>query len=94
MGMIALLISAFLLAAAAEAGSALKELGRHLRCPYADLWLKHGPEQATAMLGLDQELNSHRHLQQTVSSSNLWGSCSYKNPFAQGLVSPHLIIRF
>ena len=74
------------------AGSPIQDLGRHLRCPYADLWLKHGPERATAMLGLGNDMAPHRRLQQSSDTPVVWGSCTYKNPFAGQVRRIHLYL--
>ena len=91
-----LLLFAFLLVTNVAAGSPIHDLGRQLRCPYADLWLKHGPERATAMLGLGNDMApvTHRRLQQSSDASVVWGSCTYKNPFAGQVRQIHSFISF
>jgi len=45
-----------------------------IRCPFAKVWLEHGPESAARMLGIAP----HRRLDEA------WGTCTYVNPFAGG----------
>jgi hypothetical protein len=44
-----------------------------LRCPFAKVWIEHGPEHASKMLGVAP----HRRLEDVV-----FGTCKFKNPFA------------
>jgi len=85
-----------LLTQVVTAGSASADWSRfagHLRCPFAHLWLEHGPEAAVgildarhngALLQSEQSSSSlqlRRNLQQSTASTFVVGSCSYTNPF-------------
>jgi len=74
---------AILLGACASAGIAdvPEAFSTKLRCPFAKVWLKHGPHRAAEMLGLGvpHSYGTGRRLDETI-----WGTCTYTNPFAGG----------
>jgi hypothetical protein len=43
----------------------IKKFGGQLKCPYANLWLSKGPEQAAQDLGVKEQREQRRELQQT-----------------------------
>mmetsp|Transcript_73912 Transcript_73912/g.167510 ORF Transcript_73912/g.167510 Transcript_73912/m.167510 type:complete len:717 (-) Transcript_73912:76-2226(-) len=45
-----------------------------LRCPFAKVWIEHGPDRAAEILGV----TPHRRL----ADVTVWGKCTYTNPFA------------
>jgi len=64
-------------AAAQFPSAALAEL----RCPFAKVWLEHGPERAAEMLGVEAHAAGdadRRRLQET----QVYASCTYNNPWA------------
>lgn len=58
------------------AGVSLKQFDKHLRCPYARVWLEHGAEKASEMLGME----AHRE----VKSGAPVGRCALANGLAGG----------
>jgi hypothetical protein len=55
------------------------QIERHLQCPFSKLWLEHGPERASEMLGLPYSGHGERRLGLTGST---WGTCQYTSPHA------------
>eukprot|EP00746_Dinoflagellata_sp_MGD_P167188 gnl/MRDRNA2_/MRDRNA2_97619_c0_seq1.p1 gnl/MRDRNA2_/MRDRNA2_97619_c0~~gnl/MRDRNA2_/MRDRNA2_97619_c0_seq1.p1 ORF type:complete len:718 (+),score=165.77 gnl/MRDRNA2_/MRDRNA2_97619_c0_seq1:111-2264(+) len=61
--------------------ASLQKYAQHLRCPFAPLWLEHGPEKAAKMLNMDLNGHAGRNL---GAHEAPWGSCTYTNAFAGG----------
>jgi len=57
-----------------------------LRCPFAKVWLEHGPERAAEILGVMPHAtpDAQRRL------STAWGTCTYTNQFAGSTVCMEL----
>lgn len=62
----------------------------HLRCPFSQLWLEHGPEAALriiderhggALLGDAQSRPGSPQRRRLAQAGDLLGSCSFTNPF-------------
>lgn len=61
--------------------ASLQEYARHLKCPFAPMWLEHGPEKAAKMFNMDLNAHAGRSL---GAHEAPWGSCTYTNAFAGG----------
>ena len=67
--------------------SSLSKFGGHFNCPFAHLWVAHGPQRAADILGVQHSLqsgNEDRHRRQLLQGDSIssYASCSYTNPFS------------
>jgi len=78
MGPLLLVVSLSSLGYATKAAVVPAGFEGQLRCPFAKVWLEHGPARAARILGV----TPHASLGKQRRLSSVWGTCSFTNPFA------------
>jgi len=61
-------------------------------CPYANLWMKYGPDDATKILEhlRDKKMATRRRLIESHGNMKVYAKCEYVNPFANMKTCVHL----